>query len=72
MNKVLPVIAGDPATSPLQQSAEQCRITGILPEGKPGNESDELGVCNETRHEQRHNQRKRTKKSVQQQKQILL
>jgi hypothetical protein len=33
-----------------------------LPEGKPGNESGELAVCNETRHEQIQNQRKRTKK----------
>jgi len=33
-----------------------------LPEGKPGNESGELAVCNETRQEQIQNQRKRTKK----------
>ncbi len=69
MNKFLPVIAGDPATSLLQQSAEQSRITKILSEEKPGNESGELAVCTETRQEQRHNQRKRTKKSVQQQNQ---
>jgi len=41
---------------------EQSRITGILPEAKPGNESGELAVCNETRHEQIQKQRKRTKK----------
>jgi len=62
INKVLPLIAEDPATSLLQQSAEQSRISGILPEGKPGNESGELAVCNETRQEQIQNQRKRTKK----------
>ena len=44
-------------------SNQQSRITEILPEGKPGNESGELAVCTETRHEQRHNQRKRTKNS---------
>jgi len=62
MNKVLLIIAGDSATSLLQQSAEQSRITEILPEGKPGNESGKLAVCTETRYKQIQNQRKRTKK----------
>ena len=46
----------------MKEKNEQSRITGILPEGKPGNESGELAVCSETRQEQIQNQRKRTKK----------
>jgi len=52
--------AGDPATSPLQQSAEQDNRN--FARGKAGNESGELAFCNETRQEQIQNQRKRTKK----------
>jgi len=43
-------------------SNQQSRITEILPELRPGNESGELAFCNETRQEQIQNQRKRTKK----------